>query len=428
MIKEQHFEEEIFARMPAKLPRLLLGILSLFVVLGLIALAIGANGAHAQKTWGVFLVNFLVWSGIGQVGIVLSAILNVANGRWAGSVRRLAESLTAFLPISFILFLVLFLGRDSLFPWVHVPVPEKAAWLNVGFLFTRDALSLIALYGVSFLFLYYSLRRDVGWALERGIGLPGRLSRILTSNWRGLEVERQRVQRALSILSPIVLILYAYVFSLLAFDLIMSLSPTWYSNLFGVYFFMANLYVGLAAIAIIAIIARRYLRLEAYITAAQLHDLGKLIFGLAIFWAYLTFTQYLVIWYGNLPEETEFLILRTKEAPWASLAIVVGILCFVIPFVVLLGRQPKRHPSTLLGASLVIILGIWLERFLLVTPSLWHEEGLPLGVIEILVSLGFIAAVVLAVLWFLARFPAVSLADLAVPVDPYGQEHAEVPA
>jgi Ni/Fe-hydrogenase subunit HybB-like protein len=425
-MSQQNHEQEIFARMPQRLPRPVGRVFGLLVVVGVITFIIGATGDHAQRAWQTFLINFLVWSGIAQAGIVFAAILQVSNGRWGGSVRRIAESTAAFMPVSFVLFLVLFFGFGALFPWIHQPIPEKAVWLNAKSLFVRDGLALLLLYSLSLLFLYYSVRPDLGLAAEQGFGKREGFSRKVIAHWRGLEAERQRSQRILSVLSPIILILYAYIFSLLAFDLVMSLAPHWYSNLFGGFFFMGNLYLGLAAIIIMAVLVRKHLRLEAYITAAQLHDLGKLLFGFAVFWAYLTFTQYLVIWYGNMPEETEFLFVRTKEAPWSTLSWSIFTICFVIPFIILLSREVKRRPGGLLAISVLCFVGMWLERFILVVPSIWHSPEVPLGITEILISLGFLAAFVLTSLRFMQMFPAISLADPTVLEGTH--EHAEATA
>ncbi len=426
-MNQQNYEREIYSRIPWQVPRPVLGIFGLLLLLGLIVFVVGATGDHPQRAWQAFLVNFLIWSGIGQAGVVFAALLHVSNGRWGGSIRRIAESLGAFLPISFVLFLVLILGGESLFPWIHEPVPAKAAWLNAGAMFTRDGLALLVIYGLSLVFLYYSLRQDLGLAAERGLGKPKGIYQTLIANWRGIEVERQRCQRALSVLSPIILILYAYIFSLLAFDLVMSLSPHWYSNLFGAYYFMGNLYIGIAAITIMTVMVRKHLQLEKYITLAQLHDLGKLMFGFAIFWAYLTFTQYLVIWYGNLPEETEYLIVRIEEAPWSSLSLVVAALCFLVPFIGLIPREPKRRPGYLLTMSVIIIIGMWLERILLVVPSIWHEHDMPMGITEIFTTLGFLGAFALTCLPFLFSHPPLPLADPAVP-DEGAHGHAEATA
>lgn len=405
-------ERDILAKIPRQLPRPVFAVLLAIAAIGAAAFVYGVAAEDGQRAWQIFLVNFLFWSGIAQAGVVFAAILRVVNGRWAKSVQRLSESTGAFLPVSFVLFLALYLGRNSIFPWISHPLPEKAFWLDAKFLFTRDGLSLLALYGLSLVFLYFSLRQDAGLAVESGARRSAGLYAFLSSGWRGLELERHRSRRVLAVLSPVILLLYAYVFSLIAFDLVMSLSPHWYSNLFGGYFFMSNMYAGLAAVVILAALARKHLQLDRYITPSQFHDLGKLLFGFCVFWGYLTFTQFIVIWYGNMPEETWFVIVRAKEAPWAALSKSIALAGFAIPFVVLLSREVKRRPARLAMIAGLALLAMWFERFVLVAPSLSHGTGLPFGVSEILISLGFLALFAITCLSFLSYFPAVSLADL----------------
>ena len=401
----------MFGNAPAPLPRRLLGVLLALLTAGVVAFATGIAGANSLRAWQIFLVNFLFWSGIAQAGVVFAAILHVSNARWGGPVKRIAEAMASFLPVSFLLFLVLFFGREELFSWVSHPLPEKAAWLNAPFLFARDGIALLVLYGLSLLFLYYSLRPDLGLLQERGKQSPDALHRALTAGWRGIEEERRRSQRALATLSPIILILYAFVFSLIAFDLVMSLDPHWYSTLFGGYFFIGNLYLGLAAIAMVAVLTRKFLQWEAHITPSHFHDLGKLVFAFCLLWTYLGWSHYLPIWYGNLPEETGFLLVRARS-PWAPLAGTVLAACFVIPFVVLLSREVKRRAGSLFAICAVVVVGMWLERYLLVVPSVWSEDWVPFGGLEALITLGFLAAAALCYLGFARTFPLLPLADL----------------
>lgn len=402
---------EILGRIPERLLRSLVTLLVVLLAAGGIGFATAVSGASALRAWQIFLVNFLFWSGIAQAGVAFSAILHVTNARWGRPLQRMAEATASFLPVSFLLFLALYFGREQLFPWISHPVPEKAAWLNLPFLFARDGIGLLMLYGLSLLFLYYSLRPDVGLIRGRQGGNPGALHRALTAGWRGLEQERRRSRRALAVLSPILLILYAVVFSLIGFDLVMSLDPHWHSALFGGYFFVGNLYLGLATLALVAVLARRYLRLEAYVTPSHFHDVGKLVFAFCLLWTYLFWAHYLPIWYGNLPEETEFVLARVRGL-WSPWAWSVLALCFAIPFVVLLSRQVKRRPGTLFAISAVVVAGMWLERYVLVVPSLWTEDWVPLGGLEVLITLGFLAGAVLCYLAFLFAFPPLPLAEL----------------
>ncbi|MDY0042304.1 MAG: hypothetical protein RBS57_18500, partial [Desulforhabdus sp.] len=206
-------------------------------------------------------------------------------------------------------------------------------------------------------------------------------------------------------------ILYALILSLIAFDLIMSLSPHWYSSLFGAAYFIGSLYTGLAALMILAGLALRKLDLGQYIHPRQFHDLGKLTLGFCLMTGDFFFTQFFVIWYGNLPEETRFVILRTKSFTWEPFAWTVLIISFVIPFAVLLSRKVKMKPLAMMALSGLILAGMWMERFLLVVPSLWKGENIPFGISEILITAGFFGTIALCVLMFLQKFPILPVAD-----------------
>jgi hypothetical protein len=168
-------------------------------------------------------------------------------------------------------------------------------------------------------------------------------------------------------LAVIFVIVYAITFSLLTIDLVMSISPGWTSTLFPAYFFMGNLYAGIAVTVAACFFWKLFERNDKWLDDAHAHDLGKLLLGFSMLWTYLFWSQYLVIWYGNLPEEIEFVALRTRGA-WERTSWIVLILCSAIPFFALLSRAMKR-PMPLFSIALVSVAGIWLERFLLVAPS-----------------------------------------------------------
>ncbi len=387
------------------LPRWIIIGLGLLVLAGAGTFLLGASGRDPLRAWQAYLVNFLFWSGIAQAGLLFACIQEMTGAKWGRPIRRIAEGMAAFLPISFMLFLALFSGQATIFPWVRNPIPQKQAWLNVPFLFTRDAAALLLLGGLSVVFLYFTLRPDVQVAEEVGPRWASPLYAILWMGWRGRAAELDRSRRALAILSPILAIGYCLGLTLIAFDLVMSLDPSWSSTLFGAYFFIGNLYVGLACLALLAAAARRLFRLEAMITPGQLHDLGKLLFAFCMLTGDFFWSQFLVIWYGNLPEETGFILVRARRFPWVSISWIVLLVCFLGAFLVLLSRRLKEHPIGLSVVAGAILVGMWLERFLLVVPSVWRGSSLPLGLPELLITGGFAASFLLALLAFGRAFP-----------------------
>ena len=386
---------------PAKtLRRVLWGLL----LLGGATFLIAAYGPNRLRAWQIFLVNFLFWSGMAQGGLVFVAVYDLTRARWGEPVRTLALGMGGFLPVSFFLLFVLFAGAEILFPWARQPIPEKKMWLNLPFLFSRDAIGLLGLYSVALAYLYYSLRPRVGAELVREGGrLPWTIA-LLVKGWRGEEAERERSRRFLATLAPLFIVCYGLVFSLLGFDWVMALDPQFYSTLFGAYFFMSSFYLGLAGTVITAALAQKRFGLEKIIGKSQFHDLGKFLLAFCMVTGDFLWSQYAVIWYGNLPEETGFIILRTKTAPWSPLAWAVLIIGFIGPFLVLLSRRAKENPVILGAVAFFIAVGLWLERYLLVVPSLSRSPELPLGWIELFISLGFLSAFLLTYLGFGARF------------------------
>ena len=182
--------------------------------------------------------------------------------------------------------------------------------------------------------------------------------------------------------AAILILAFAFGYSLLGYDLIMSLATKWVSNLFGAFYFMGSFLAGLMLLAVLAIVLRRAMGLAGIYTSRQQHDLGKLCFGFTVFWAYLMWSQFLVIWYGNLPEETYFIFYRLYGV-WRPVGIAVFLLVFLIPFVGLLGVKPKLFAPTMVGFALVSLVGIWLERYLEVVPAINQGAGPAIGLPEI---------------------------------------------
>jgi hypothetical protein len=386
-----------------RLPKLKIFLLVLFIPGLLLFIAEGLKNDDL-RVWQIYLVNLLFWSGLSQAGVVVSALQYVTNASWGKNLRYVMEGLTVFSPIAFVLFLVLFLGRNTIFPWIENPVPEKAIWLDITFLFVRQSFLLLVLNILNLVFLYYSFRPDAGLLVERRGPTASKLLKKIASGWQGHALEKKRSESSLKRLSPVIVIVYTLVYSLVAFDFIMSLEPHWYSTLFGVYYFTTNLYMGLAGITVFVIVLSYVFDLEGYIGESHFHDLGKLIFAFCLIALDFFWSQYLVIWFGNIPEETSFLTVRINEPTWLPYTMAVLVSCFVLPFLVLLGRGMKTSRGLLLPVAALVVGSVWLERFVLVVPSLWHGESVPLGWPELAISLSFLCGFVWVYLAFFERF------------------------
>ncbi len=377
-----------------------IGIFILLAVIGTGAFLYGISGDMAQRAWQAYLVNYVFWAGLSFGAVLFSAVLNMCYAPWGRPVKRLAEAFGAYLPVSFLLFWVIFFGRETLFHWVQNPVPEKKIYLSVPFFFARNGVGLLVLTLLCLALLYYSVRGDREWLARAGGDDPSSEYRGWRGSWR-----RQKI------LSPIIGIAYAFILSWLAFDLIMSLDPHWYSTLFGGYYFMGSFFIAIAAIYLVTLLLLNSFGLREYVRPRQLHDLGKLTLAFCIFTGYLFYAQFNTIWYGNLPEETRYVILRLKLSPWAPLAWVILFMIFIIPFFVLLSRKVKLKRLPMIGLTLLILVGMWLERFILVAPSIWKGEGIPLGPLEVLITAGFLGLMGLSFTLFLRRVPLIPVSD-----------------
>ena len=392
----------------------------LLVLVGAVAFAV-ALATDPEWAWRGYVVNWLFFTAIAAGAVVFTVATRIVKARWNWSVKRVSLSFVAFLPVSFLLFLpMLGLGADY-FPWIeemaHDPILQnKAAYLNMPFLVTRNVVGLLVLFGMSVYFAYLAVRPDLGLTDRdaAGSGAPGddagrrRWRELLARDWRGQEAEEVRSYRRMARLGPAIVLVYAMVMSVVSYDWIMSLEPHWFSTLFGAWFFMGAFWGGIAATALLVTwLKRKVETADVNMGILQLHDLGKLTFAFCVFWAYLFWSQYIVIWYGKLPWEQSWIVTRSGEA-WGGLSAAVVVLCFVLPFAGLLGRKPKVTPPILATFTGIILVGLWLEKYVMVVPSLHHGEGVFSWWVPA-IGLGFLGLFVLSVRWFLSTFPVIQL-------------------
>jgi hypothetical protein len=352
----------------------------LLVAAGAAAFLLQLSGPQPARAWQALLINFLLWSSIAQGGVLFSALMRTVRARWTGALSPLSESFAAFFPVSLALFPLLLLGREHLFPWLHADLHGKEAWLNLPFLFTRDLAGLLVLYG-----------------LGGGYALLARRQR------RRPDPE---AEGRLGVLAILYLLAFALVLSLLGFDLLMAADPHWYSTLFGGYTFVKAIYLGLGGLIVLAAALHLDPVSGLRFTEGQFHDLGKLFFAFCLVWADFFYAQLVVIWYGNIPEESAWVIQRTMAAPWNRLAWTVFLACFVIPFLVLLNRRVKTRPRFMLPFCSAVIAGLWLEHLLILGPALFPgAAAIPVGIPDLLISAGFLGLMALALGAALARWP-----------------------
>ena len=402
---------------PNGAPTRLLRVCQLLLAAGVLAFAIALAAGLAERAWQAFLLNFLFWTGIAQCGVVFAAAYQVSKGGWGDAFRRMGESLSFFLPVALALFLAMMLfGARSIFVWARAAIPEKQHWLNVPFVTLRDLLVFLAVFGLSAAYVYYSERPAMHAAAATG-ALPR--SRLV-SRWiagAGTIEDNARCAARTRVLAPVLIVAFGIGFSLIGFDLVMSLDPAWYSTLFGWYFFVGAFYAMLAVLAIAAVLFRGAWGLEHHLTAGQSHDLGRLLFGFCLLTGGLFWAQWLVFWYGDLPEEIGYIIRRYYQMPYAPLAWTMTYGAFLAPLVILLSKSLKRKPKQLMAAAVWILAMLWLERYVWIVPSVWTGPGAPL-LVELLVTAGFAGGFGWGWMAHNRRIPIAALASL-----PSGARH-----
>jgi hypothetical protein len=360
-------DANIVARGRRYLPRILIAII-LMASVAWIASGIWVN---THRAWAMLLTDFLFLSCLSAGLVVWPAIVLVSRGRWMGSTQQTALAGIVLLPVCVLILIVLFLGSSYWAPWFGQHLPNSW-WLNARSLFTRDIISLLTFCGLAWWFVR---------AMKRG-RQPKRLAAWL-------------------------IFVYTIVFSILGIDLAMALSPHWYSPVFGIYFFISGLYIAVVAWLFISA------AIDTRAKPSQLQDQSSLVITFNLLTAYLMYCQLLPIWYENMPDETQYLVPRMNWVThWPGISIILLAVVYLGPLVLLMRTSARRSaPYTRVVAALILI-GLWLERWWLVMPSL--NEPLTFGPSDIVGVVALVAGLLLFLVWLRRRIVSQTLDDRAV--------------
>jgi hypothetical protein len=397
--------QELPLRRLESIPGALKAGIGALIIIGVLLFGL-ALFTDAERAWRSYLVNWLFFTGIAQGAVILSAVVMITKGLWSRPLRRFALSWGAYLPIGYLLLIPIWVAAPDIFPWVeHVDPPGKAAYLNVPFMVIRQVVLIGILLTLSLILMRTALRPDVGLVKEGADGKLRVLYDRFTRNWRGQEVEETVASHRLTRLGPAIAIAFAFAWSVLAWDLVMSLENHWFSTMIGPYVFMGAFLTGVAATAITTVVYGHRAGFGDYIAPNHFHDIGKLTFGFCVFWTYLYFSQFIVIWYGQLAVEQAFF--NHRFAPPFKIISQLAFACvFVLPFFGLLGVTPKKRPAILATFAAIVLFGMWLDRYFLIYPSFYHgQESLPLGWQEIGPAALFAGLLLACHTWFAQRFP-----------------------
>jgi len=398
---------------------LTLALLSAVALWGLIAwgyqihVGIGVAGIQRPVFWGFYLVDFVFWIGISHAGTLISAILRLTDADWRKPVTRAAEAITVFALMIGGLFPLIHLGRAWLFYWLFPYPNSRLLWPNYRSPLMWDVTAISTYLTGSVIFLYLPLIPDVAQLAERATGWRLRIYKWLALGWTGSDREWHALERAMKLMAGIILAVAVSVHSVVAWDFSMAIAPMWHSTIFAPYFVVGAIFSGLAGLIVALIIIRRALHLERYLLPHHFQNLAKLLLLMSLLWLYFTFAENLTVWYGNEPKEMNVFgaRLRGRFAPEFWLMVFVN---FVVPFV-LLGIRRLRSITTATIASVGVLLGMWLERYLIIVPTLslprltsaWGRYS-PSWV-EISITAATFAAMAALYLVFAKLFPIVSI-------------------
>ncbi len=336
-------------------------ILAVAAGVGIVALLIAVfiQQLPSTRIWANLWLNAIMFLFLGLGALFFWTVNVLGESTWQINIQRILESMALTIPFSAVFFILAFPGLKDIFEWTHTEhldeiLQKKTAYLNLPFWLIRFAVYFIIW---SFFAVYLrkvSVRNDYE-PYERY------LKRIRsTSGW--------------------FMVLFAITSSMAAWDWLMSIDGHWFSTLYGWYIFSSMFVAALSVIIIIAVAFKEF-GILPNINKEHLHDLGKYLFGFSIFWAYLWVSQYLLIWYSNIPEETIYYVERTQH--FETLFILNLIVNFVFPLMALMTRNSKRQPLILVTVALVVLLGHYLDLYLAIMPGAVGHETASIGILEI---------------------------------------------
>jgi Ni/Fe-hydrogenase subunit HybB-like protein len=354
---------------------------------------LGVTGMNEPVTWGFYIVNFVFFIGISHAGTLISAILRLSQAEWRRPITRMAEVITAIVLAIGGLHPIIDLGRPDriLHIFYNGRLQSPLLW---------DVASITAYFAASTVYLYLPMIPDIARIRDRGTR-PRWLYRVLAWGWEGTPGQRHVLERAITILMVMVIPIAISVHTVISYIFAMTLQPGWHSTIFGPYFVVGAIYSGIAALFLVMIAFRRVYHLEHYLKEIHLQQLSRLLLIMTLIWFYFTFSEYLTGYYGGATAELKIILYKAVgRYKWLFWLMVVT--NFVAP-VVILGSKRLRTTTGICIASAGVLVGMWLERLIIVVPTLenpalsfpshfytpsWVEWGMFAGAVAVF-CLGF---------------------------------------
>ncbi len=365
-------------------------VLSVFIFIGIVTFFAGLL-IDKERIWHSFLISYLFVLFLSLGGLFFTAIQHVSKAGWSVNIRRLIEGFGAYIPIGCVVAFALLFSGDSLYSWFNKEtvagdqlLQHKSAYLNWPFF-------LIRLFLFSGIWIFFS-------------------QKLIRLSLKQDQTGEEAITNKSVPYSVAFLLLFALSFSFFSFDTLMSLEPHWFSTIFGVYAFAGLFQSFIAGLILVIIYLRRANNLDRKIVNENhLHDLGKFLLGCTIFWAYIAFSQYMLVWYANLPEEAVYYLHRSAgDWKWLSLALIL--FKFIVPFLFLLPRWVKRDEGSLIVVSILVLIAQYADLYWMVYPQFDHEH-IHFGLLELGLLVGFIGLFLYCLFYFFSRHSLVPVHD-----------------
>ncbi len=385
----------------------------------------GVTGLNTPNFWGVYLTNFIFWIGISHSGTLLSAILFITKTPWRRSIYRSAEAMTFFSVLTAAVFVFVHMGRPWNFYWT-IPYPnQRELWLNFQSPLMFDVFAISAYMTSSMIFLYIGSIPDLAAVRDRVTGWRKELYGLLALGWRGTDAEWHWLYKAYTFFAVFIIPLAVSVHSIVSWDFALSKVPGLSKTIFAPYFVVGAIYSGSAGIVTLMIMVRKYLKIEKYITLMHFDRLGLLLLVMSLLWSYINVVEVFTGWYADTSYENETLIFRMFTYPYACLFWLMILTNTLMPLF-LIFRKVRTSIVMAIIISVGINIGMWIERFLILTtslprkflPNMWHLYT-PSWV-EISLTLGSFCFFAMLFLLFIKFWPSVSIyevkEDIGIPM------------
>jgi hypothetical protein len=342
------------------------------LAVGLVALGAGAAGGIADPTqfFRSYLLAFVFWNGLAVGALAVLMLQYLTGGAWGIAIRRELEAATRTLPLTAVAFVPLLAGLHRLYAWTNADVlahdellRKKTPYLNAPFFLARAVLAFAV-----WMLLAYFLNK---WSREQDERAAG---------------DRKAIDRKLQLVSGGGLVLYALTTTFTSIDWVMSLEPHWYSTMYGVLYVVGQALGALSLATVAVVLLSGHEPVSGFLGGRHRNDLGKMMFAFTMIWAYVNFSQYLIVWSGNIPEEIAWYLARFRGG-WGWIGAAILILHFVVPFLLLLSRRANRNPRLLANAAILLVAMRFVDTAWLVLPAFsagafrihWLDLALPLG-------------------------------------------------